>query len=79
MAVDRGKMGWKDQEADIVEVEMSAAPVAAGLWNIQNSWAAKMADEIAEAVETLEAVETAEAAHTVVLDTVELELASRRG
>ena len=67
MAVDRGKLGWEDQEADIVEVDMSAAPVAAGLWNIQNSWAAKMADEIAEA------------AHTVVLDTVELELASRRG
>ena len=52
MAVDRGKLGWKDQEADIVEVEMSAAPVAAGLWNIQNSWAAKMADEIAEAAHT---------------------------
>ena len=46
---------------------MSAATVAAGLWNIQNSWAAKMADGIAEA------------AHTVVLDTVELELASRWG
>lgn len=67
MAVDRGNSGWKDQEADIVEVEMSAATVAAGLWNIQNSWAAKMADGIAEA------------AHTVVFDTVELELASRWG